>query len=136
MRWKIETGYRSLKSQMNVEDFSGVRDNLIRQDIYASAFVYNNISMTIAEMQIENNSNQSSKYKHPRKVNRNFALGILKKDLLIMFTLHKNKEAVEMAQNRYESNIIKYSCPIREGRSRPRKTIGSSKQKVTYKKSY
>jgi len=136
LRWKIETGYRSLKSQINVEDFSGVRDNLIRQDIYASIFVYNNISMTIAEMQNSENLMQQSKYKHPRKINRNFALGILKKDLLVMFTLYDNKEAVEIAQKRYESNIMKYSCPIRDGRSRPRKTIGSSKQKVTYRKSY
>lgn len=51
IRWDIETGYRSLKSQMNVEDFSGYRDILVRQDIYASVFVYNTVSLTIAEQE-------------------------------------------------------------------------------------
>ena len=136
LRWKIETAYRSLKSQIVMENFSGVRDMLIRQDIYASAFIYNNISMTVAESIIENRENNISDCKYPQKVNRNFALGVLKTDLLKMFVLYKNKKAHKQAQKRFEENIIKYSCPIREGRSRPREVVGCVKQKPSYKKSF
>jgi len=136
LRWKIETGYRSLKSQIKMENFSGVRDILIRQDIYASAFIYNNVSMTVAESEAERKLNNQTEYKYPQKINRNFALGVLKTDLLKMFVLYKNKKAIQQAQRRFEENIIKYSCPIREGRSKPREVIGNHKNKHSYKKSF
>lgn len=137
LRWDIETSYRSLKSQLKVEEFSGYRDALIRQDIYAGAFVYNAVSMTISE----NTSVQevpSNRYKYEMKTNRNFALGVLKKDLLKMFVLYKNKKAMSQAQERFEKNIIKYSCPVRKERKQEYKRIrkGVNKSKLSYRRSF
>ncbi len=76
VRWDIETSYRSLKSQLRVEEFSGNRDVLIRQDIYAGAIVYNAVSMSITE----NKKHQPApheRYKYDMQINRNYAIGVL-----------------------------------------------------------
>ncbi|MCH4890334.1 IS4 family transposase [Acidaminobacter sp. JC074] len=137
LRWGIESSYRSLKSQFNVEDFSGYRDPLIRQDIYAATLVYNAVSMTIAENETVKEI-PADRYKYEMKINRNFALGVLKKDLLIMFVLYKNKKAVSAAQKRFEKNIVKYSCPVRKERKKNYERVvkGHSKSKLSYRRSF
>ena len=40
-RWSIETGFKKLKSQIQIEEFSGHRRIIIEQDFYASIFIYN-----------------------------------------------------------------------------------------------
>ncbi|MDV3426549.1 MAG: IS4 family transposase [Bacillota bacterium] len=135
IRWDVETSYRSLKSQMCAEDFSGYRDILVRQDIYASAFVYNAVSMTIAE-QKEVQMKPEDRYKYVMKTNRNYAIGIMKQDFLKMFVLYRDKKAVKEAQERFEKDIIKYSCPVRKGRSPERYVKGTSKCKLSYRRSY
>jgi len=135
IRWNIETGYRSLKSQMNVEDFSGYRDILVRQDIYASVFGYNTVSMTIAEQE-EISKSPDDRYKYDMKINRNFATRVLKTDLLKIFVLYDNKKASKKAKRRFEKNIVKYSCPVRKGRSFKRIKKGVNKSKLSYRKSY
>ena len=47
LRWDIETCYRSMKSQLKMEELSGYRERLIKQDIYACVLVYNAISDVI-----------------------------------------------------------------------------------------
>jgi len=135
IRWDIETGYRALKSQMNVEDFSGYRDILVRQDIYASVFVYNTVSLTIAEQE-EISKSPEDRYKYDIKTNRNFATGVLKTDLLKIFVLYDNKKASKKARKRFEKNIVKYSCPVRKGRSYERFRKGINKSKLSYRRSY
>lgn len=40
-RWSIETGFKKLKSQIQIEQFSGHRRIIIEQDFYARIFIYN-----------------------------------------------------------------------------------------------
>ena len=40
-RWAIETGYDKLKNLIRIEDFTGIRRELIEQDFYAGIFMYN-----------------------------------------------------------------------------------------------
>ena len=40
-RWMIETGYDKLKNLIQIEDFSGIRREIIEQDFYAGIFTYN-----------------------------------------------------------------------------------------------
>jgi len=135
VRWDIETCYRSLKSQLRIEEFSGYRDILIRQDIYASTFVYNTISMTIVEsdkvMKIP-----EERYRYEMKVNRNYAVGALKRDFLEMFVLYDNKKAADAARERLEKQIIKYACPVRKNRRYRRNKPVVNKSKIAYRKSY
>ena len=135
VRWDIETCYRSLKSQLRIEEFSGYRDILIRQDIYASTFVYNTISMTIAEndkvMKIP-----EERYRYEMKVNRNYAVGALKRDFLEMFVLYDNKKAADAARERLEKQIVKYACPVRKNRQYQKNKPAVNKSKIAYRKSY
>ena len=124
-----------MKSQLKVEEFSGFRHILIRQDIYAGAFVYNAVSMTIAE-NVNLKEAPNDRYKYEMKTNRNYALGVLKKDLLKMFVLYKNKKAVSQAQARFEKNIIKYSCPVRKEREYKHMVKGVNKSKLSYRRSF
>ena len=40
-RWTIETGYDKLKNIIQLEEFSGIRKEIIEQDFYAGVFIYN-----------------------------------------------------------------------------------------------
>ena len=40
-RWAIETGYDKLKNLIQIEEFSGNREFIIKQDFYARIFTYN-----------------------------------------------------------------------------------------------
>lgn len=72
LRWDIETCYRSMKSQLKMEEFSGYRERLIKQNIYACALVYNAISDVICSK--ENlKAIQKERYKYEMSFNRNYA---------------------------------------------------------------
>lgn len=135
VRWDIETCYRSLKSQLRVEEFSGYRDILIRQDIYASVFVYNTISMTIAENEKVMKAYEE-RYRYEMRTNRNYAIGALKKDFLEMFVLYRDKKAADAARERFEKQIVKYACPVRKNRQYRRNKPVVNKSKIAYRKSY
>jgi len=135
LRWDIETCYRSLKSQLRIEEFSGYRDILIRQDIYASAFLYNTISMAIAENEKVKKASEE-RYRYKMKVNRNYAIGALKRDFLEMFVLYRDKKAADTARRRFEKRIVKYSCPVRKDRQYRRDKPVVNKSKIAYRKSY
>lgn len=45
-RWTVETGFDRLKNLVEIEDFSGIRRQIIEQDFYAHIFVYN-LAITI-----------------------------------------------------------------------------------------
>ena len=135
VRWDIETCYRSLKSQFRMEEFSGYRDILIRQDIYASAFVYNTISMTIAENEKVKKAPEE-RYRYEMRVNRNYAIGVIKRDFLEMFVLYRDKKAADAARRRFEEQIVKYACPVRKHRQYRRNKPVVNKSKIAYRKSY
>lgn len=135
VRWDIESCYRSLKSQFKIEEFSGNRDILIRQDIYASAFVYNTISMTIAENEKVKKAPEE-RYRYEMKVNRNYAIGVMKRDFLEMFVLYRDKKAAEAARKRFEEQIVKHACPVRKHRRYRRNKPAVNKSKIAYRKSF
>ena len=124
-----------MKSQFRIEEFSGYRDILIRQDIYASAFVYNTISMTIAENEKVKKAPEK-RYRYEMKVNRNYAAGALKKDFLEMFVLYRDKKAADAARRGFEKRIVKYACPVRKNRQYQRNKPVVNKSKIAYRKSY
>lgn len=43
-RWEIETGYDKLKNLIQIEEFTGIREIIIKQDFYANIFIYNLIT--------------------------------------------------------------------------------------------
>ena len=65
-RWAIETGYDKLKNLIRIEDFTGIRQEIIEQDFYAGIFMYNvcsTIKFDIERSNIPVPKNSNKKYK-------------------------------------------------------------------------
>lgn len=65
-RWAIETGYDKLKNLIRIEDFTGIRQEIIEQDFYAGIFMYNvcsTIKFDIETSNIRVPKNSNKKYK-------------------------------------------------------------------------
>jgi hypothetical protein len=96
-RWGIETIIDSLKNQLNLMVFSGLKPAAILQDIYASMFVYNLRQLLINESQkiVNEQVKESIKAKHEQKINKNVALGVLKSQIIPLFLAKEPKEIVD-----------------------------------------
>lgn len=65
-RWAIETGYDKLKNLIRIEDFTGIRQEIIEQDFYAGIFMYNVCSTIKFDIETSNilvPKNSNKKYK-------------------------------------------------------------------------
>ena len=131
LRWNIETSYRTLKSQMKLEEFSGYLVDIIKQDIYISVMLYNLISGIINENKPEIDE---TKYKYKMKVNRNFSIGIIK-SYFIQIILADN-EKKKTLQNEMITQIQKHIVPIRRDINNKRKRNTKNKCSMSYKKSF
>ena len=65
-RWTIETGYDKLKNFIALEEFSGIRKEIIEQDFYAGIFMYN--LATTVKFDIEKSNNREPKNKDKKYV--------------------------------------------------------------------
>jgi hypothetical protein len=65
-RWTIETGYDKLKNFIELEEFSGIRKEIIEQDFYAGIFMYN--LATTVKFDIEKSNNREPKNKDKKYV--------------------------------------------------------------------
>ena len=131
LRWNIETSYRTLKSQMKLEEFSGYLPDIIKQDVYISVMLYNLISGILNENKPEIDE---AKYKYKMRVNRNFSIGVIKSYLIQIILADKEKKKTlqtEMIQQ-IQKNII----PIRRDISKKRKRNTKNKCSMSYKKSF
>lgn len=137
LRWDIETCYRSMKSQLKMEEFSGYREQLIKQDIYACALVYNAVSDIVCSK--ENLSTiQQERYKYEMAFNRNYASGKLKHYLLKIFVYYDHPKLAKKASVKMDKEMMRHLCPIRQDRnsiySRQKKRL--NKHRMTYRYSY
>ena len=75
-RWTIETGYDKLKNYIALEEFSGIRKEIIEQDFYAGIFMYN--LATTVKFDIEKSNKQKYKNKNEKYViTANFSSSII-----------------------------------------------------------
>ena len=101
-RWGVETVIDSLKNQLLMMVFSGLKPEAILQDIYATIFVYNLRQMLINEAQLVVNEEVKEKAimgkplnKYEQKVNKNVALGILKTKIITLFLVQEPEQIIE-----------------------------------------
>lgn len=131
MRWGIETVYDDLKNKLEIENFTGTKENIIFQDIYATILLSNIINDIMSETALLINQN----LKHDMQLNRSFAIGVLKVGLLDVFLekSHKKREAIVVA---LKEEILTQILPIRPGRRyyRPNNLVSifSNVRKRTY----
>ena len=71
-RWTIETGYDKLKNLIQLEEFSGIRKEIIEQDFYAGIFIYN--VATTVKFDIEKSNNRETRNKDKKyEITANFS---------------------------------------------------------------
>ena len=124
-RWGVEESYKKLKHRLEIENFSGKSVLSIEQDFYAKVFMLNLTSFFIFSSRIEVEK-KTEKLKRNYKINWAQAIGKIKNNFLYLFIKEKVEYYVEKIKNLILGNL----CPIRSGRSSPRK--GRSKKKFYY----
>lgn len=111
-RWNIETLYNSLKNKLQIEKFTSSKEEIIKQDIYASTLVYNMVQTMKNEAKEDI---EQKKYKHEMKINENISIGLLKNEMIYIMLEEDDKKRLK----RYDKlckKILKYKIPIRKDR--------------------
>ena len=108
-RWRIETGYGTLKTKMEFERVTSEKPNLILQDIYSQIIVYNQMSIikNIADKTINN----TEKYKY--QININNLICLYKKWLPKILS---NIKLINSILKTLINKITKNKEPIRKNR--------------------
>lgn len=124
LRWGIETVYNGLKHKIDLENFSGYKPTIIKQDFYASLYLWN----IMQNMILDERSDISDKlpnHIYEMKINDSIAIELIKTDLLKIFYSEEKRNLFFKLVN----NIRKYIEPIRPDRhfERPPKLNRSSK---------
>ncbi len=111
-RWNIETLYNSLKNKLQIEKFTSSKEEIIKQDIYASTLVYNMVQTMKNEA---TEDIEQKNYKHEMKINENISIGLFKNEMIYIMLENDNKKRLK----RYDKlckKILKYKIPIRKDR--------------------
>ena len=111
-RWNIETLYNSLKNKLQIEKFTSSKEEIIKQDIYASTLVYNMIQTMKNEAKEDIDQ---KKYKYEMKINENISIGLFKNEMIYIMLEEDDKKRLK----RYDKlckKILKYKIPIRKDR--------------------
>lgn len=115
LRWGIETFYGYVKEELQLAQFSGIRDICIKQDFAANVFLFN--LQSLIEKQCEPHIKKvckTRKYKY--KVNKNISWASMKYRVIKLFLLQNINSALMELQHLFERHLE----PVRPGRKYPR----------------
>lgn len=130
-RWFVEEDYKIMKSRLEIENFSGLSVEAIKQDIHAKVLTKNLAAVAIVEADVL----AKEKYKHRKrtyKVNFTYALSQLK-DNIFRFTLCLIPPDL---LSRFIQNIAGIVNAVRSERKfeRNMKKINRKKHNIAYKR--
>ena len=116
-RWGIETYYGLLKSRLDLENFSGLTSQAIRQDVFSTIFLSNLESLLIApaQQQLERKSQMTQ---HSQQVNHAVSFHAIKSHL---FELLLSSERLETVLPKLQSLFLGNPVSVRPHRIVPRK---------------
>ena len=114
LRWGIETAYETLKSRLQLENFTGTKERLLLQDIYSTIYVSNLAEDIIHDVELELDEKDHLS-KHKMMVNQTISIGILKNDF-IYIVLEKDSSNKEQLFQQLYDDISKNLVPVRPGR--------------------
>lgn len=131
LRWEIETAYNILKNRMKLEEFSGTRDWLIRQDIYCCVWLYNLVMLYMIELN-EADKIPQEQYKYEMRRNISISIGIVKTyfiQSIIGNTPEKRQEYVEQMEALIKNHLV----PVRPNRTAKRQySVNKSRRSYRY----
>ena len=114
-RWGVEVFFDEFKNQLQVEVFSGRKPEAIKQDFYASVFVYNLQSLLLADCQKEMEKKNLGKTT-PRQINRNVSFGLFKVKILQVFLQPDPGQVLENLKMKFLRNTV----AVKPNRHNPR----------------
>ena len=108
-RWKIETNFDRLKNIIHIENFSGYREEIIKQDFYANIFMFNFLMLMKldADQRIQE-KHKNKNLKHEYQANLNVLYGLIKLDMpdLLSQNPKERQDAVNRILKIAESNMV------------------------------
>ena len=127
LRWGIETFYGFLKTELELENFSGKTKNAVLQEFYAAMTIANICQCFINDANYEIAARDSAKnLKYKRQANRRQAIGeIVHVFLECVFTGSTRQR--DRLWKEVERFCVRFSEPIRPGRNPARKTPRAKK---------
>lgn len=114
-RWEIETFYGLLKTRLELENFTGLSAEAVRQDFYASIYLTGLESILTADAQEELDSRPTKK---PQTVNRGVAFNTIKNQA---FNLLNSDIDSQQLLERMTALFLQSPNSDRKGRNPPRK---------------
>jgi hypothetical protein len=136
-RWAIETNYRSIKSIVQMENFSGTSPVYINQDFYITMMLENLMSFAKIESDAiiqKRIASEGKSLKYAQKTNENILAGTLKNALIYIILTKSAAERHRMCID-FIKEISGFTVPIRPGRSFGRKKKNNNKYPNNQKKS-
>jgi len=117
-RWRIETYYGLVKSRLDLENFTGLSAEAIRQDLYATIFLSNLESILIQPAQAQLRQ-ASAQRKHPAQVNHAVSFHALKSQIIRLLL---SEEPIQQVLPKLERLFLDNPVSARPGRKVPRQT--------------
>lgn len=128
-RWPIEEDYKRLKSRLELENWSGLSPQAVRQDFYATLFT-KNLAAILAHPAQQVVATQSVTRKHPYQVNMTNLLSKLKDTVVLLFS----RPDIRRYLHALWQQMIHTIEPVRKGRTKPRKSsVRRHRFPTTYK---
>jgi len=119
-RWPVESEYDIVKNKLEIEHFSGLTDNAIRQEFYATMLMANYAACVAREAQEEADKQREAKEnKYDYNININHEIGTLRDDF-IEIILEDNPEKRAVRFQNIMDLIVRAVVPVRPERSNPR----------------
>ena len=115
-RWGIETYYGLIKSRLDLENFTGLSAEAIRQDLYATIFLSNLESLLIAPAQTQLRQ-ASAQRKHPAQVNHAVSFHALKSQIIQLLL---SAEPISQVLSKLERMFLDNPVAARPARKVPR----------------
>jgi len=113
LRWGVEEEYKTMKSVLEVEQFSGKSPHAVRQEFHAAIFLSNLQAVISREKDVQERIEKKTEgRKYEYQENRTSALFFVKEGLIALFT----GASLIQVLTHLKEKIIKNILPIRPGR--------------------
>ena len=116
-RWNIEECYKTMKSRLEIENFSGKSVESVYQDFHAKILSMNLAAVLVRPAQDQLDREKPSQQPHPLQINFTYALSCLKNTIVRLF---EQEQIHDLLRDLFDL-LRRTAEPVRPGRSYPRK---------------
>lgn len=119
LRWGIEENFKTMKSRLEIENFTGKSVESIYQDFHAKILAMNLAAVLIRPAQEQLDQEESSERPYRYQINFTFSLSCLKDTLVLLFQRNRPHRLLQKLFLLFRKSVE----PIRPNRSFPRKKV-------------